>query len=302
MASASPIKKRSFSSYAPPPGKRLLGSFVLRMALRRVRLRQKPQALKAAARMVLLLPVYQAALLVGVLNAETWMLLLSVEGLLICWLASSQLSRPTPENKLTGFGIAVVNAILLGAAGLFLGSHVYWVTGLIGMVPVIMLVFSDTGRNTVKLAWAMFVVPLLLILLFAAAGRLALIQSESETDPEARRTQLEVAWYVMQLRGANGNERGMLRLRQAQAAFEAGDYAAAYALADDGVYYHDRLLRPVPVSLIGADLIDSLIRVKAQAFYNDRWDKQDAIHTPIQPEPLDDESRSDKAGPVRWGW
>jgi hypothetical protein len=302
MVAEKSIQKRPLSSYRPPPGMLRRGSFAVRMALRRIRLRQNPKALKAAARMVLLLPLLQSALLVGILKAETWMLLLGLEGLLIAWLAATQLSRPTPESKLTGYGIAVLNTCLLGAAGLFLGSNVYWVTGLIGLAPVTWLVFSVTGRNTVKLAWAAYVIPLLLVLLVAATGRWALISSESEPDPQARRSQLAAAWYVMLLRGANGNERGLLRLRQAQAAFEASDYEAAYALADDGLYYADRRLRPFPESLIGADLIDSLIMIKAQAFYNHHWDKQDQIRTPIQAGPLDEEALTDKNGPVRWGW
>src|SRR5689334_3532315 len=141
MAADRPANKRPLSSYAPPPGKRRRGSFVLRMAMRRITLRQKPAALKAAAKMVLILPLIQALLLVGLLNAELWMLLLCLEGLLICWLASSQLARPAVENKLTGFGIALINTVLLGAAGLFLGSHVFWVTGVIGLWSVMWLVF-----------------------------------------------------------------------------------------------------------------------------------------------------------------
>jgi hypothetical protein len=302
MVAEKPPARRPLSSYRPAPGARRRGSFAVRMALRRIRLRQNPKALKAAARMVLVLPILQSALLVGILNAEVWMLLLGLEGLLISWLAASQLSRPTIESKLTGFGIAVLNIGLLGAAGLFLGSNVYWVTGLVGLVPVTLLLFRVTGRSTVRLAWAAYVIPLLLIMLVSAAGRWALISSESEPDPEARRSQLSMAWHVMSLRGANGSERGLMRLRQAQAAFEAGDYEDAYHLADDGLYDRGRHLRPVPASLIGESLIDSLIMIKAQAFYNGHWNKQGKIHTPIQAEPLDEESLRDKSAQIGWGW
>jgi hypothetical protein len=297
-----PTAKPSLASYELPESKRRRGSFVVRMALQRIALRQRPEALKAAARMVLLLPIIQVTLLVGILNAETWMLLLGLEGLLIAWLASSQLARPNPESKLIGFGIALLNIVLLAAAGLFLNSHVFWVTGVIALLPLIWLVFGATRKHTVKLAWLAWGLPLGLLLVLSGAARGALVMSEKEEDPGTRGQQLQLAWYAMNLRGGNGSERALLRLRQAQAAFEAGDYERAYAMADDGLFDGKRLLRAIPASMIGGDLIDSLIRVKAQAFYNHKWDKQGNIYTPIKGEPLDDEARNDKSVGIRWGW
>jgi hypothetical protein len=287
------------ASLRKPPRR---GSFIVRIVLRRIPLLQDPRALKAAARMVLVLPLIQSLLLVGILDAELWMLLLGLEGLMIAWLAASQLGRANPESRLIGFGLAVLNVGLLAAAGLFLGSHVYWATGVIALLPIGVLVFRTTRPRTVLLAWLGYALPLLLLLLFAVAGRAALIKSETEQDAAARSGQLQLAWYAMRLRGANGAERALLRLRQAQAAFEAQDYAAAYQFADDGLFDRYRELRAIPASLIGEGLIESLIRLKAQAYYNQRWEKQGEIPTPISPEPLQPELLSDPQAPVRWGW
>ncbi|MCB9933681.1 MAG: hypothetical protein H6841_09690 [Planctomycetes bacterium] len=295
-------KKLDLGSLEIPDEKKRRGSFIVRLALRRIALRQHRDALKAAARMVLLLPGLQAALLVGVLHAELWMLLLGLEGTLIAWLAAGQLSRPTPESRLIGFGIALLNVVLLSAVGLFLGSHLYWVTGLLGILPVVYLVFSRTGARTLKLAWVAYVLPLLLAALACGAGRAAMELSENETDPALRGSELQLAWYALAVRGGNGTERALLRLRQAQAAFEAGDYEAAWQLADDGLYDGRRQLRAIPASLIGADLVESLLRVKAQAFYNARWDKDGNIYQPITPEPLGEDSAKDPTVSLRWGW
>jgi hypothetical protein len=295
-------KKLDLNSLTIPESKRRRGSFVVRMALRRVVMRQNPRALKAASRMVLALPLFQAGLLVGVLKAETWMLLLGLEGLLIAWLAAGQLSRPHPESKLMGYGIALLNIGLLSAVGLFLGSHVFWVTGLIGLVPISVLVFRVTGGRTVRLAWIGFIAPLLLVSLFCAAGRVALMHSVSIDDPASRRLHLDIAWHALHLRGGNGTERALMRLRQAQAAMQAGEYEAAWRYADDGAFEGNRLVRPIPASPIGQDLLDSLLRIKAQAFYNKTWGKDGQIYTPVAADPLPDDLRTHPDIDVRWGW
>jgi hypothetical protein len=295
-------EKPDLSSFTIPESKKRRGSFVVRAALHRVALPQNRHALKAASRMVLALPLIQIVVLVGILNAEIWMALLGLEGLLIAWLAAAQLSRPNPESKLLGYGITLLNTILLGATGLFLGSHVFWLIGLLGLLPITWLVFSTTKAATVKRSWLLFAVPLLLVAVFCGVGRMGLVLSETEADPAKRRVQLDVAWYAMTLRGANGSERALLRLRQSQAAFAAGDYDAAFVYAHDGVYTPDGRVRGIPVSLIGADLMDSLLRVKAQAFYNAAWRKDGTIFTPIAPDPLEREITRDATVAVRWGW
>ncbi|MCB9895178.1 MAG: hypothetical protein H6839_12060 [Planctomycetes bacterium] len=295
-------KKLDLNALELPDEKKRRGSYIVRLALARVTLHQHRDALKAASRMVLVLPAIQVALLVGVLNGELWLLLLGLEGGLIAWLAASQIARPTPESKVIGFGIALLNTALLSVTGIFLGSQVFWVTGLLGIIPVIYLLFTNTGKHTLKLAWLLFIAPLILVTAFSAAGRVALIMSESEQDPAKRDNELQVAWCAMLLRGGNGTERALMRLRQAQTAFAAGEYARAYDLADDGIYTHDRRLRSIPASLIGTDLLDSLMRVKAQSFYNHRWDKNGEIYLPIKPDPLDEESRTDPTTSVKWGW
>lgn len=295
-------KKLDLKSLELPDDKKRRGSFIVRLALRRVKLRQNRAALKAASRMVLLLPIVQAGLLVGVLNEAPWMLLLGLEGLLIAWLSAGQLARPNPESKLMGYGIALMNSILLGAVGLFLGSHIFWLVGVIGMIPVTALVFRETRAASVRRAWIKFLAPLLLLGLFCIAGRVALTHSVGLQDAASRETHLQVAWYAFQLRGGNGTERALLRLRMAQAAFENADYAAAYAYADDGAFDSQRFVRPIPVSSIGQDLLDSLLRLKAQAFYNERWGKSGTIFTPIAPDALPDEILQEPEVAVRWGW
>lgn len=298
------MAKKKLNEYTSdiPDDQRRRGSFVVRIALQRVAQHQHRDALKAASRMVLALPLIQGALLVGVLNAQYWMLLLAMEGLVIAWLSASQLSKPNPESKLIGYGIALLNALLLGAAGLFLGSHIYWLTGLLGMVAVTLLVFRTTGRRTVKLSWLTFAAPLLLLTLVAGAGRLAIELSKTETDAASRARELQVAWLVFQVRGGNGSERALLRLRQSQTAFEQGDYQQAFEFADDGVFNPDRRMRSIPQSEIGQNLLDSLLKMKAQSYYNRRWDKQEEIFTPIRPETLEAETLADPTVKVRWGW
>lgn len=295
-------KKLDLKSLDIPDEKKRRGSFVVRLALRRVKLRQNRAALKAASRMVLIIPVVQVALLVGVLNEALWMLLLGLEGFLIAWLAAGQLARPHPESKLMGYGIALMNSVLLGAVGLFLGSHVFWLVGLLGMIPVTVLVSRVTGAKTVKRSWIAFALSLTLLIVFCAAGRVALMHSRGMEDAESRRMHLQVAWYAFQIRGGSGTERALMRLRQAQAAFEVGDYESAYRLADDGAFDGERYIRPIPVSPIGQDLLDSLLRVKAQAYYNHRWGKQGEIMTPIANDELPTDLLHDPEVDVRWGW
>ena len=57
----------------------------VRALLRGPQLRQSPQALKAAGRMVLVLPILQTLVLVGVLNSELWLALLGLMLLLFDW-------------------------------------------------------------------------------------------------------------------------------------------------------------------------------------------------------------------------
>lgn len=295
-------KKPKLNSYEIPEGKRRRGSFIVRLAIRRVSLHQHRDALKSASRMVLALPVIQGILLVGIFNAEYWMLLLGLEGLVIAWLAASQLSRPNPESKLIGFGVALMNALVLGAVGIFLSSHIYWVTGIIGMIPVVWLVFAATGKRTVRLAWVLFVVPLLALLMAAGVARYDLELSKTETDPAKRATELQVVWLAFQVRGGNGSERALLRLRQAQTAFELERYDEAFEYANDGVFMRGSYMRGIPQSVIGQDLLDSLLRLKAQSYYNNRWQKNERIDMIIGPEPLDPETLSEESVNVRWAW
>ncbi|MBX3460539.1 MAG: hypothetical protein KF696_11345 [Planctomycetes bacterium] len=295
-------KAPALSSYTLPDEQRRRGSFVVRMMLRRVSLRQHPAALKAAARVLLVLPLLQGALLVGVLNAEYWLLLLCAEGLLIALLASSQLSRPTAESRLIGYGIGVLNIGAVAAVGAFLGVPLLWITGMIAMLPFSWLVLRPTGANTIKAGWAMFALPMLLLAAFAGFGRLSLEQSRTEQDPAARASQLHAAFDGMRLRGFNATERALLRLRQAQAAYQAGDYERAFEFASDGMQYPSGELRGIPKSPIGQDLLESLIRIKAQAFYNARWGKTGEMSTLIPQGQLSHEELSHEHARVRWGW
>lgn len=293
---------RALSSYNLPPEQRRRGSFVVRMVLRRVSLRQHPAALKAAARLLMLLPLVQGAILVGILNAELWLLLLCAEGLLIAWLASSQLSRPTPESRLIGYGIGVLNIGAVAAVGAFLGVPLLWITGVVAMLPFSWLVLRPTGPHTVKAGWAMFALPMFILAAFAGFGRLSLEQSKSEEDPASRASQLAAAFDALRLRGGNPTERALLRLRQAQAAYQAGDYERAFELANDGMQYPGGELRGIPKSPVGQDLIESLIRLKAQSFYNARWDKTGEMSTLIPQGRLEDEDLAHHNARVRWGW
>lgn len=278
------------------------GSFIVREALKARALRQHPRALKAAAYILLLLPVAQAGILVGVLNAEPWLLLLCAEGMLIALLAHSQLKSPTIENRLIGFGIGVLNIVALSVVGAFLGAPVLWITGIIALLPFSWLLLKPTGRHTLRFAWAAMLLPLVLLAGIAGFMRFSVEQSRSEEDPDARLRYLNAAWDGLHLRGYNGTERALLRLRQAQAAFEAGSYELAFHLAHDGIQDKHGEYRPIPVGMFGDGLLDSLIRLKAQAYYNARWGKSAAIGTQIGTEPLREDWLKHPDARVLWGW
>jgi hypothetical protein len=116
-----------------------------------------------------------------------------------------------------------------------------------------------------------------------------------------RRQQLMLAWAGYQLRGGTGTERALLRLRQAQAAFELGDYQKAFELANNGAFDATGRSR-VPATAIGADLLDSLLRMKAQSLYNSTWNKDAAIRTTIGNAPLGPELLGLEEVPLRWAW
>jgi hypothetical protein len=294
-------QKADLSKYTIPDEKKRRGSFVVRQALRRVTLRQHRSALLAAAHILLLLPIIQGVLLVGVLNAELWMLLLCVEGLLISLLAAWQLKRPVPENRAIGYGVALLNIFALSLLGLFLGAHVLWVTGLLALFPISWLVLAPTGKYTVRAVWGLTLGVSLILLLFSAAGRFGLEHSK-QAEPEARLTGLRVAWTAGHLRGMNDTERALMRLRMAQAALHIGDYQQAFDYADDGAFTATRSLRPIPEGPIGEHLLDGLLRVKAQAYYNLRWDEQHGVTLRVGEGPLDKETLRHPEVEVRWGW
>jgi hypothetical protein len=294
-------QKVDFSAYSIPDAQKRRGSFVVRQALRRVTLRQHRSALLAAAHILLLLPVVQGVLLVGVLNAELWLLLLCVEGMLISLLAAWQLRRPVPENRAIGYGIALLNIIALSLLGLFLGAHVLWVTGLLALFPISWLVLVPTGKSTVRRVWAVTVAVTFVLLLFSAAGRFGLERAK-HIEPEQRITSLRLAWSAGRLRGMNDTERALLRLRMAQAALAHGDYQQAFDYADDGAFTTMRGLRPIPDGPIGEYLLEGLLRVKAQAYYNQRWDADDGVRLRLGDGPLDADTLRDPDVRVRWGW
>lgn len=277
------------------------GWFVSRILARPLTVRQHPAALRAAARIVTALPLLQVALLVGVLKAEPWQALLGAEGLVIAWLAGSQLRRQTVEGRLAGYGMAVLNTVAMGAAGLALGGHLLWLTGAIAMAVVTWLVFAPTGAHTVRRGWVALALLLGPLVLLCAAMRWAVESSATQTDAGMRRQQLTLAWAGYQLRGGTGTERALLRLRQAQAAFEVGDYHEAFELANNGAFDGTGRSR-VPATAIGADLLDSLLRVKAQSLYNSTWNKDDEIRTTIRTAPLAPGLLELEEVPLRWAW
>lgn len=274
----------------------------VREILRGPRTRQTPQALKAAGRMALTLPLTQALLAVAVLNAEYWQALLGLEGLLIGALAANQLAQRDMQYRLLGLGIAWVNGIALSIIGLFLGSHLFWVTGLCGLAPITWLVLSPTTKRSVILAWAAYA--LVMALMFGAAGfaRYCAETAPHESDLAARRFKLEVAWGAWTLRGGNSTERAMLRLRMAQTAFEAGDWESAFDWADDGLAYPDRRSRAIAESPLAEHVLRSLLLVKSVAYYNRTWGRSEPVETPVKTTPLDDETRNHPKVRLRWGY
>lgn len=277
------------------------GSFLVRVALQRVALRQEPAALRAAGHMALALPLVQVALLVGVLDAEPWQALLGAEGLVIFLLAAGQFKRANVEGKLAGFAITFLNVAALGVAGLTLGGSLLWITGVAALLPIGLLVFAPTRKHTRRNAWAAFAVAMLAIAAFCGYGRYALAASSNEDDPAARAQSLQIAWVAWHVRGGNGTERALLRLRLAQAAFDAGDYQTAFELADDGAFDAERQSR-VPASAIADDLLSTLMRTKAQAYYNLTWGKTEPIRTRIGHAPMPPDILRDAGVRARWAW
>ncbi|MEE9311597.1 MAG: hypothetical protein V3V10_04215 [Planctomycetota bacterium] len=296
------LKTKSLAEMSIPEHKKRRGAYVIKMAIRKLVSRQSPQALRTAARMAILMPVLQMIVMVGIFNAELWVLLLGAEGLLIGFLASSQLSNPEPESRLVGFGVAVLNTLALSVVGAFLGSQVFWITGLLSILPVIFLVIRRTRGTSVKRAKLSFGAMWLLVMVLASGSRIAMEISKTDIENSTRAQALDVAFGAMQIRGDNGTERALLRLRQAQAAFEAGEYAAAFQYASDGLQDDKGNGRPIPKSDLADGLLKSLFRMKAQAFYNHTWKKTDPAIMPVKYGPLEDEIKDAEHVRIRWGW
>lgn len=275
------------------------GWFNVRALLRGQQLRQSPLALKAAGRMVLMLPVLQVALLVGLLNAEPWLALLGLQGLLLGALAHNQFARQDAQYRFVGLGLTLVNMLALAMIGLFVGSHVFWISALVALFPILALVLLPTKPQSVKLAWAAYLLAFAILLGLCGAARFC-IETAANDEPAARRLKLSVAWMAYAARGGNGTERALLRLRMAQAAFADEAYEAAFEYADDGLRYEDGRWRDLPASPLAEPLFQSQLNVKAQAFYNAAWNKNDPSKTQIKPEPLDTSTLSECR--VKWGF
>jgi len=271
----------------------------VRALLRGQQLRQSPLALKAAGRMVLMLPVLQVALLVGLLNAEPWLALLGLQGLLLGALAHNQFARQDAQYRFVGLGLTLVNMLALAMIGLFVGSHVFWISALVALIPILALVLLPTKPQSVKLAWAAYLLAFAILLGLCGAARFC-IETAANDEPAARRLKLSVAWMAYAARGGNGTERALLRLRMAQAAFADEAYEAAFEYADDGLRYEDGRWRDLPASPLAEPLFQSQLNVKAQAFYNAAWNKNDPYRATIKPEPLDT-STLNECG-VKWGY
>ncbi len=274
----------------------------VREILRGPRTRQTPQALKAAGRMALALPLIQAFLAVAAMNAEYWQALLGLEGLLIGALAANQLAQRDMQYRLLGLGIAWVNGIALSVIGLFLGSHLFWITGLAGLAPISWLVLSPTTGRSVTLAWAAYALILTLLLGAAGFARYCVETAPEESGVASRRFKLDIAWGAFTLRGGNSTERAMLRLRMAQTAFEVEDWESAFVLADDGLAFPDRRSRAIADSPIAEHVLRSLLLVKSVAYYNRTWGKSEPVETPVKSAPLDDETRNHPQVRLRWGY
>lgn len=271
----------------------------VRALLRGQQLRQSPVALKAAGRMVLMLPVLQVALLVGLLNAEPWLALLGLQGLLLGALAHNQFARQDAQYRFVGLGLTLVNMLALAMIGLFVGSHVFWISALVALAPILALVLLPTRPHSVKLAWAAYVLTFMVLLGLAGAARFC-VETAATEEPATRRVKLSLAWVALVARGGNGTERALLRLRMAQAAFADGAYEAAFEYADDGLRYEDGRWRDLPASPLAEPLFQSQLNIKAQAFYNAAWNKNDPYRATIKPEPLDTSTLSECG--VKWGY
>lgn len=271
----------------------------VRALLRGPQLRQSPQALKAAGRMVLVLPILQTLFLVGVLNSELWLALLGLEGVLLGALAGSQLSQRDAQYRLLGLGIAFVNTLALAGFGLFVGSHAFWISGIMGFLPAMALTLLPTGPRTVKAAWACYM--LAFALLFAGGGFARYcMETAGSDDVAARGLKLEFAWAGFVVRGGNGTERALLRLRMAQAAFADKEYEKAFGYADDGLRFKDGRWRDLPASPLAEPLFQGQLSVKAQSFYNATWKKDDPWRATLKTEPLDASTLSECR--VKWGF
>ncbi len=270
----------------------------VRALLRGPQLRQSPQALKAASRMVLFLPLLQTALLVGVLNSELWLGLLGLEGLLMGALASSQLSQRDAQYRLLGLGMAFVNTLALAGFGLFVGSHAFWISGVIGFLPAMALVLLPTGPRTVKASWAAYIFAF--ALLFGGAGFARFcVETAGDDDVASRRMKLEFAWAAFVVRGGNGTERALLRLRMAQAAFAENEFEAAFAYADDGLRYKDGRWRDLPATALAEPLFQAQLNVKPRPSTTLHGTSA-ILRAPIKPEPLDTSTLSECR--VKWGF
>lgn len=274
----------------------------VREMLRGPKVHQTHAALKSAGRMTLLLPVVQVILVVGLLNSEWWLGLLGLEGLLIGALATSQLGQRDSQYRLLGLGMAFVNFLALSIIGLFAGSHLFWISGLLGFFPICTLVLLPTGRRSLVLTWGFY--GLIIAVMFAAAGvaRFCVETAGTDENQVTRRHKLTIAWVAFTLRGGNGTERALLRLRMAQSAFASDDFEAAFYLANDGVIHPDQRAREIPASPLAQYLLQSLMQVKSQAFYNMAWGKHEPMQSRIGPEPLDDETLDHPEVRVKWGY
>lgn len=271
----------------------------VREILRGPKVAQSPGALRAAGTMLLLLPLAQVVLVVGVLNSELWIGLLGLEGLLMGALARQQLARRDAQYRLVGLGFGLLNVVALSIVGLFARSQLFWITGVLGFLPAAALVLLPTGKRTVATAWLTWALAFALLIAAAGVARFC-VETAGADEAATRRWKLEVAWAAFVLRGGNGTERALLRLRMAQAAYDLGEYQDAFLNADDGLRHGDGRWRDLPATPMAEPLFKSLLNIKAQAFYNAAWGKNEPMRTVIKPDPLDASTLSEAA--VRWGF
>lgn len=263
---------------------------------------QSPSALKSAGLILLLTPIIQAVIEVGILNAPRWMALLAAEGSVVALLARSQLARFELESKVIGLGIGTLNLLALAVFGFLLDSQIYWITGVVAAGVTVWLSVRPTRKHTVKLVWLAFIVPCLLIAALSGYARMQLHNAQTETDPDAKVRQLEIAWVGFALRGGNGAERALLRYRMAEANFDAGNYEMAMDLAHDGALKPSGRLREIPKSIIGSSTLENLLSLKAASYYNHRWSSHKKWSGTIGRQPIADDLRNEQTAEIRWGW